>query len=230
MRIVGIIRALKNKLFKILRGYTPDPEQLNLYRQLKRVKKIKGIIQVGANNGQEVLLFQRFSKKLILFEPIPKLVAELRQKYSGVQVFAIALGFSDGEMSLFLASNNGESSSLLPPTGHKILYPGITFKEQIQVPVRKFSTLVKEQKIQVSEFNVLVTDTQGYDLEVLKGFESHILNMDLIILEYINSNLYENDSNLIAIQEYLQSFNFNLIETFDENSGAGNAVFGKISL
>lgn len=230
MRIADIVSALNNKLFKIIRRYTPEPEQLNLYRHLKRVKKIKGIIQVGANNGQEVDLFLRFSKKLILFEPIPKLATELRRKYSGFQVFAMALGSSDGEMSLFLASNNGESSSLLPPTGHKILYPGITFKEQIQVPVRKFATLVKKQEIQVSDFNVLVADTQGYDLEVLKGFESHILNMDLIVLEYINSNLYENDSDLIAIQEYLQSFNFNLVETFDENNGAGNAVFGKVSL
>jgi hypothetical protein len=79
----------------------------------------------------------------------------------------------------------------------------------------------------MNNFNILVSDAQGYDLEAIKGFGPYIANFELIIAEYINSNLYENEASLDDMINYLTPLNFELIDTFDENLGAGNAVFKK---
>jgi FkbM family methyltransferase len=149
-------------------------------------------------------------------------------RYPNCTVIKCALGQTDCEMDFHLASNNGESSSLLKPLKHIEYYPHITFNKTISVPVRRFETIVKDYEINISNFNVIISDTQGYDLECLKGFGESITNFDLIISEYINSNLYENDSNLQSFIDYLTPLGFEFIKTFSENIGAGNVVFKKI--
>ena len=192
-----------------------------------QIQNIKGIIQVGANLGQEVALFKNFTSNIILIEPIPQLAQHLSQSYPDCIVMPFALGSENSDMKLYLASNNGESSSLLKPTNHKIYYPDITFTQSIRVPVRTFTSLVKDYKINIDLFNILITDTQGYDLEAIKGFGLYIQKFNLIIAEYINSSLYQNNSSLKDLCEYLIPLGFELIETFSENLGAGNVVFKK---
>jgi FkbM family methyltransferase len=192
-----------------------------------QLKNIKGIIQIGANSGQETSLFSDFTSNIILVEPIPDLVNNLKNLFPNYMVLPYALGSSNSEMDFYLASNNGESSSLLQPFNHTVFYPNIKFDHTIKVPVRTFKSLIFELDIDMNLFDVLISDAQGYDLEAIKGFEEYINNFNLIIVEYINSSLYKNDGNLNSIIEYLTPFGFSLIETFDENLGAGNAVFTK---
>lgn len=194
---------------------------------LERVSTIKGIIQIGANIGQEISIFESFTQNIILCEPIQNLVDYLTHNYPKYMVIPYALGNIDTEMEFHIATNNKESSSLLKPTKHIEYYLNIAFNEIIKVPVRKFTTLIDQYKINIDEYNIIVSDAQGYDLEVLKGFGNYINNFDMIIVEYINSELYENNSTLNMIIDYLSYFNFKLEDTFDENLGAGNAVFSK---
>jgi hypothetical protein len=63
-------------------------------------------------------------------------------------------------------------------------------------------------------------------LDVLKGFGNLINNIDLIISEFIDLDLYYGNQGLNLFIEYLK--NFKLIETFDVNNGVGNAVFERI--
>ena len=192
-----------------------------------QISTIKGIIQVGANLGQEIGLFKNYTNNIILIEPIPQLAHYLSQSHPNYLVIPCALGSVNTKMDLHLASNNGESSSLLKPLNHTVYYPDITFGQSIEVPVRTFSSLIDDYKINTDLFNVLVSDTQGYDLEAIKGFGSYIQKIDLIIAEYINSNLYENDASLEDMSNYLIPLGFELVNTFSENLGAGNAVFKK---
>jgi len=175
-----------------------------------QISTIKGIIQVGANLGQEIGLFKNYTNNIILIEPIPQLAHYLSQSHPDYLVIPCALGSVNTKMDLHLASNNGESSSLLKPLNHTVYYPDITFGQSIEVPVRTFSSLIDDYKI---------------DLEAIKGFGSYIQKIDLIIAEYINSNLYENDASLEDMSNYLIPLGFELVNTFSENLGAGNAVF-----
>jgi FkbM family methyltransferase len=194
---------------------------------LKIINNIRGIIQVGANSGQEIPLFKKYTNKIILFEPLKSLCDELRENHKDVVVFDCALGSIESEEDFYVASNNGESSSLLQPLNHTVFYPSIKFLDPIKVEVKRFDSIAKEANIKVNEYNVLITDTQGYDVEVLKGFGDYIINFDLIISEYINSTLYRNDGKLDDMVTHLASYGFKLKDTCDETLGSGNAIFLK---
>jgi hypothetical protein len=133
-------------------------------------------------------------------------------------------------MDLYLASNGGESSSVLKPLNHPKYYPDILFENSIKIQIRTFESLIEEYNIDMNNFNILISDAQGYDLEAIKGFGNYIKHFELIIAEYINSDLYENDASLEDMVNYLIPLGFQLIDTFDENLGAGNAVFKKNNL
>jgi len=200
-------------------------EDFKMIEYINQISNIKGIIQVGANSGQEVELFKKFTNNIILIEPIPQLANYLNQIHPNCLVLPCGLGSTNSYMDLYLASNGGESSSVLKPLNHPIYYPDIVFGEPIEIPVRTFESLVEEFNIDMNNFNILVSDAQGYDLEAIKGFGPYITSFELIIAEYINSNLYENEASLNDMINYLTPLSFKLIDTFDENLGAGNAVF-----
>jgi len=199
-----------------------------MIKYINEISNIKGIIQIGANSGQEVGYFSQLTNNIILIEPIPQLAEYLKKAYPNYTVLQYGLGSTNETMDLHIASNNGESSSVLKPLNHPKYYPDILFGQSIQIPIRTFESLIDELHININNFNILVSDTQGYDLEAIKGFKHHINNFELIIAEYINSNLYENDASLDDMINYLTPLGFQLIDTFDENIGAGNAVFKKI--
>jgi len=195
---------------------------------IKHAKEVRGIIQIGANSAQEMPFFRHFTNNIVLIEPIPQLFNELKNRFPDLIVIPTGLGSNNCKMDLYLASNNGEPSSVLKPKNHISHYPSISFEGSIQIEISRFDCLTEKFGIDMNNFNVLVSDAQGYDLEAIKGFGDLINFIDLIIVEYINSNLYENDSSLDDINNYLKQFNFELLYTFDENSGAGNAVFKKL--
>ena len=183
---------------------------------------VKGIIQVGANTGQEVPILEKYTQNIMLIEVHPHLINNLKLKFPNYIVIETALGNENTERDFYLASN-GESSSLLKPNKHLDFYPTIKFNDTMKVKVQRFEDL----GIDISSYNVLLTDTQGVDLDVLKGFGNLINNIDLIISEYINTELYEGNQGLNLFKEYLKDFE--LIETCDENLGAGNAIFKRIT-
>lgn len=194
---------------------------------LNEFKIIKGIVQVGSNSGQEIDIMSKHTKNIMLFDPLSDINEKLRELYPSYKIFDVALGSENKDSYLYVASNQGESSSILKPKKHVDFYPQITFDKKINISIKKFKTIIDDEKIDVGKYNVIISDTQGYDLEVLKGFEDYINNFNLIILEYINSELYENNASLDDIKNYLSPIGFNLVSTFDENLGAGNAVFIK---
>jgi FkbM family methyltransferase len=202
-------------------------EDFKMIEYINQISNIKGIIQVGANSGQEVGLFKKFTNNIILIEPIPQLANYLNQIYPNCLVIPHGLGSTNTQMDLYLASNGGESSSVLKPINHIIYYPDVKFNNLIKIQIRTFESLIDEYNIDMNNFNILISDTQGYDLEAIKGFGLYINNFELIIAEYINSDLYENDASLEDMVNYLTPLGFKLIDTFDENLGAGNVVFKK---
>ena len=202
-------------------------EDFKMIEYINQISNIKGIIQVGANSGQEVELFKKFTNNIILIEPIPQLANYLNQIHPDCLVIPCGLGSTNSYMDLYLASNGGESSSVLKPLSHLKYYPDVLFENSIKIPVRTFESLIDECNIDVNNFNILISDTQGYDLEAIKGFGDYINNFELIIAEYINSDLYENDASLDDMINYLIPLGFKLVDTFDENLGAGNVVFKK---
>ena len=126
---------------------------------------------------------------------------------------------------MHIASNNGESSSFLKPLNHINEFRYIAFNSTQDLEIKRFDSL----ELDISEFNVLVSDTQGYEIQVLKGFGNLLEGIDAIYVEYIDGEFYEGDSNLQSITEYLKEHNFELSVKLAESPTWGNALYTKIN-
>ena len=191
-----------------------------LYTHLQSLPVIKGIIQVGASSGQEVGGFKSFTNNIILCEPLPHLNTMLANSNPDCLVIPYAIGSSDEEeVDFYIASNNGESSSLKEPINHLTIYPNVKFDKSnnIKVRVRKFKSVVEEFNIDPKQYNVL------------KGFEDLITGFDLVIAEFDNVELYREGDTSAEMEKYLTALGFVFVEIYGGDygikNGSGNIVF-----
>ena len=169
--------------------------------------EIHGIIQVGANNGQELNLLVKHSDNIYLFEPLKSAYSILLAKsanYKTVKTYNFALGDSHGVEALNVTeTNNGASSSILKPTLHKDYFPEIQFNAVEEVAVKRFDEI--DENI---DANFLIIDVQGFELKVLKGFGNKLKNIDFIFTEYSLKPLYENSCLIRDLDEFLKKHDF----------------------
>ena len=134
------------------------------------------------------------------------------------------MGSKPERKKMHIASNNYESSSFLSPKKHLEYYPNIKFQLSDDIDIMRFDCL----DIDMSKYNILFSDTQGYELDVLAGFGNKLSSIDAICVEYIDSNLYENNNTKsVNIVNFLNDFDFNLIKKIEEANGWGNLIFAK---
>jgi len=188
----------------------------------------KGIIHVGAHEGQEVELYEKLGvKNIMLFEPIPKIFKKLKDNFSDKYlVFNTALGNTEGEITMNIENiNDCKSSSILEPLKHIKYYPHIVFTEKINIKITKLDNFLSYR----DRFNVMVIDTQCYELEVLKGGEKFLDKIDNIICEVNNEELYMGCPDVNEIDEYLKTFGFSRVETSWswDNETWGDALYIK---
>lgn len=204
-----------------------------MIEHLKKLNKIDGVIQVGANYGQEVNELKKFTKNIILIEPVPEIAKFLSEKFPDCKIFEYGIGSDDFKTTLYKSSNQGASSSILKPENVLNMYPWISFNESIEIEVKKIETLILNDQIDINNYNVLISDTQGYELHVLKGCGKYINKFDIIIVEFIDCNLYQNDASLENIKNYLSEFGFELLDLYDGENGRkighGDAIFKNLA-
>lgn len=184
---------------------------------------INGIIQVGANLGQELDIIRKYTTNIICFEPVPNIFEILSKNNTDIICYNYGLGDFNEIKSMYISSNNSESSSFLKPLNHNNYYNNVHFTNNIDLEIKRFDSL----NIELDKYNVLISDTQGYETKVLKGFGKLLDKFDLIFVEYINSELYENDSNLEELSKYLYKFNFVIDSFMEVGAGWGNACYLK---
>lgn len=177
------------------------------YFIFKNQQKIINLAQVGAHFGQEIELFKKYEiKNIYLFEPNLKAIDVLKNKIlkkSNFHLFPIALGNQNLIKKMYLSDNNdGQSSSFLEPQLHKKLQPNIEFSKNIDVEVKKFSSLG------LKNVNFLIMDVQGYELEVLKGFDNYINVLDYIFTEVNRDYLYKDNVLINELDEFLKKNGF----------------------
>jgi len=189
--------------------------------------EIHGIIQVGANNGQELNLLVKHSDNIYLFEPLKSAYSILLAKsanYKTVKTYNFALGDSHGVEALNVTkTNNGASSSILKPTLHKDYFPEIQFNAVEEVAVKRFDEI--DENI---DANFLIIDVQGFELKVLKGFGNKLKNIDFIFTEYSLKPLYENSVLIYDLDDFLKNFGYIRFKTFPtSNKPQGDALYVK---
>jgi hypothetical protein len=126
---------------------------------------------------------------------------------------------------MYMASNNGESSSLLEPKKHLELYQDIDFSQKFLItPITTLENIIDRSGIYPPKFNYLVLDIQGNELRALKGLGFHQSHFDVIITEAYTEELYIGCGKLHEIEAFLS--NYKLVEFAEEvGKGWGDAAF-----
>jgi FkbM family methyltransferase len=192
--------------------------------------KINGVIHIGAHFGQEFKTYINLQiKNLIFFEPIPN-TFEILKNNIGDQAILVntALGNFDGEVEMFVEqANQGQSSSVLEPVLHLNQYPHIKFTNKIKVPITKLDNYISKNIDNVGNYNMINIDVQGYELEVFKGSEKTLNNVDYIMTEINRDEVYKNCSKIDEMDLYLSEFRFKRVETNWAGGTWGDAFYIK---
>jgi len=188
---------------------------------------ITGVIHIGAHYGQEHELYiKQGIKNIVYFEPLTKNFEILKSNVGDESIlFNCALGNENKNIEMFVESaNNGMSSSILEPKLHTEQYPHIVFNDKEVVEMRRLDDI----DFNFNGYNFINIDVQGYELEVFKGSENTLKNIDYIISEINRDELYKNCSKIDELKKFLEPWGFQLVEQNWEGGTWGDGLFIKI--
>ena len=174
---------------------------------------IRGVIHIGAHYGDEYEKFRSLGvKNFLFFEPNPTTFKKLEEHIAScdtegvnITMVNVALGHRDIEDATMYVetANKGMSCSLMKPKKHVDLYPNITFDSTIEVQQTFLDKYFYESDLDISDFNMINIDVQGYELEVFKGAVGVLSDIDYVMTEVNLDELYEGCPMLGDLDEFL---------------------------
>lgn len=189
-----------------------DLELLRRLRGTRLSRQLEVLCVVGAHRFEELPLINRLFPSLrhiYLFEPQPAPLASLyrlAEHDRRIKVFPVAVSDVDGNATFNVASNDGESSSLLRLGSHSQLFPEVTMQGTIDVPTRRLDSVLAEHRLETPD--VLIIDVQGAEYLVLKSLPRALLDRVRLIYSEVSTEAVYESSGLLAEVEALLSPRF----------------------
>jgi FkbM family methyltransferase len=160
-------------------------------QRLLHILDIDCVFDVGANRGQYGRWLRNlgFGGLIVSFEPNPGPFAELqRQADSNWICLPYALGSETGELPLNVMADD-VFSSFLNPSGAEEYAAENTVVATVTAPIKRLDDVFLEVGPKFAR-PFLKVDTQGFDLEVLKGARETISQFRGIVSEVSIKRLY----------------------------------------
>jgi FkbM family methyltransferase len=192
------------------------------------LKKCRGLIHVGANDGGERHLYAEHGLKVVWIEPIPdvfqRLVENIRD-FPDQRAINALITNEDGTLcALHISNNSGLSSSILDLNLHKDIWPWVTFTHDITLPSSRLPTALAE--IDLAQYDAMVLDTQGSELLVLQSAATILGEFNYIQVEAANFEAYRNCATVDTLNGFLRSHGFRLLrKTLQARRAAGGEYF-----
>jgi FkbM family methyltransferase len=169
------------------------------------------VFDIGANVGQSIARFNELlpDSRIWSFEPSPATFRTLAAnvgKLPDVTLENLGVGSETGTRELF-ENDHPDMSSFLAPS--ETAWGKIVGRTS--VPTTRLDDYCDAHGI--GHIDVLKTDTQGYELEVLKGAERLIAanRIRLVAMEVIFSNMYEELPAFDVVYRHLVDRGFRLV-------------------
>lgn len=192
-------------------------------------ESVGDVVDVGANIGQSCVEFKELwpSARIHCFEPQKECWGAFvnnTSKYKDVRLNKFGLGADSGERSFYTHSmTSGQSGfyKINSDSKDSILFNS-EFSEvekreflnkcnfERAVEIQRLDDYVEINKINTIDF--MKIDTQGYELEVLKGSEKILKKIKLIQLEIMFYDFYEHNLSFRAVEEILHPHGFRLYD------------------
>lgn len=177
--------------------------------------RFASVIDVGAHHGQFALMASRRFPQAALWclEPLPEAQAKLRRvvEHRGATVIGSAAGSRAGEHE-FHVSRATDSSSLLPILDScTTAFPGTNEERIITVPLITLDELFPESPARPC---LLKIDTQGSELDVLRGGERLLAAVDEIFVECSFVEFYSGQARIDQVIAYLLQRDLRLVGVY----------------
>jgi FkbM family methyltransferase len=163
---------------ELSRSYTERDFKRKFIKQLES-RQVDVVLDIGANSGQYASGLRKagYKGRIISFEPLSGPFSILEQKASKDSLWECrrgALGDDDGTISINVAGNAGESSSVLPMLQrHQDAYPPANYVDTQVVPINRLDTIASEI-LRPNDVTFLKIDVQGFEKHVIAGGKSTI--------------------------------------------------------
>ena len=193
---------------------------------------VNGVIHVGGHIGVELGVYKdQGVRNLIMFEPqkhcFDQIVERSNEMGMDVKLVNKGLGNTTGEMEI-ISEPTGLCGSLLNPK-EVYNFPDLhkerwTHREMVEVV--KMDDEIPEDHT----YNFLNMDTQGYELEVLRGGLRTLEKIDYIYTEVNKVEVYEDNALVEEIDEFLNGYNMKRVNEWWHVHGWGDAFYVKTNL
>lgn len=192
----------------------------DILKHLIRKKKIKKIIQIGANDGKsDDFLFNCFDNNLeaILIEPIEDAFKKLEKNYENfvkAKCLNLAVDIDNKNKEIFCVNKkyhefykkkynevNVEWLDVLSSFNKKhLINHGIKEKHIVSkfIECKTISELINQYSFQ--NLDLLIIDVEGYDLVILNNFIQTINIKPMIIFEWIHAQKNDIEKLLIELE------------------------------
>jgi FkbM family methyltransferase len=176
--------------------------------------QINCVFDVGANVGQygRILRNACYRGYIFSFEPVTETFTTLQAAARGDEhwkTFKIALGASAGAQAVNLTSYSELNSFRRPDKGWDRILPTVRFTGTEDVEVRTLDDVFPELTSQIEDPRpFLKLDTQGFDLEVVKGGQNCIGRFLGLQSELAVKKIYEGAPGYLEALAYYSSLGF----------------------
>jgi FkbM family methyltransferase len=187
-----------------------------------------GIVHIGAHELEEMSDYNEFGiSKVIWIEGNPSLIESGSKKIEGTeQLLFHGLIYDEDNVELdFNITNNMQSSSILKFGKHKEYHPTVDVVEVMKLKSTRVDTLLKENNIEMTEFDFVNLDIQGVELKALKSFGSYLNNVKYIYTEVNSGQVYENNDLISDLDLFLSEKGFIRVETYMTPFEWGDAFY-----
>ncbi len=159
--------------------YHPELDWTRNFMHQLESQRVDVVLDVGSNSGQYAagLRAAGFEGRIVSFEPLAGPFSLLENKARADprwECRRCALGDSDGTISINVAGNAGESSSVLPMLKtHQDAFPPANYVGTEDVPIHRLDSLAPEI-LGSTDVVFLKIDVQGFEKQVLAGGKSTV--------------------------------------------------------
>jgi FkbM family methyltransferase len=194
------------------------PPNVAARKRLLESFDINVILDVGANTGQFAKSLRDpmgYRGAIISFEPLPdafRQLAILADKDPDWIARNIALGATDGQMTLNVAKNSVSSSFLPIRETSTAIEPQSAYESTCIVPVRALDSILPELCPVLPDRHIMLKlDTQGFERQVLAGAVDSLARFSLIQLEMSLVTLYDGESLFLDLCGMMRDWGFKLL-------------------
>jgi glycosyltransferase involved in cell wall biosynthesis len=192
-----------------IKGYKPldgSEEKVKIGKFLKMGIPLSGVVHVGTADGYEIQWYRKLGLKVIGFEANFANANKCKIAYPDSLIYNFGLGSVEGDKVLWITPGDGYGSTFLKPV--------------VEEPfVDKRSTMVMRlDHFPIGEeFDCLVVDVQGMELEVLKGCGEKLKQFKCLNVECSRVPQYEGEASAQEVVDWLKGQGFRAITPICEH-------------